>query len=246
MAYTVAFDKGRDTHKAYMDAAQQPGIPTAFVVNQETKVVWIGHPLYPQGEIDGVLESVKAGKSSEADLKAVHEKVMEKQRQLDALEEKSMKALQSNDYDNALKSLDELLKLDPTGAVRHNMDRIRVLLTGKKDFDAGYKAASELSDGALKNDDAGLNELAWFILDEEGIEKRDFDLALKIAERANTISGGKDPAILDTLARAHFEKGNLTKAVELERLALEGAVGPMKAGIEEALAKYEKALKDKK
>lgn len=29
MAYTVAWDKGRETNKAYMDAAMQSGIPTA-------------------------------------------------------------------------------------------------------------------------------------------------------------------------------------------------------------------------
>jgi hypothetical protein len=50
-------------------------------------------------------------------------------------------------------------------------------------------------------------------------EKRDLDLALKLAIEANDAAGGQDANILDTLARAYYEKKDLQKAVEYQKQA---------------------------
>ncbi len=58
MNYTVAYDgPNKPTDKAYMKAAKQNGIPTAFIVDGESKIAWIGSPF----EIDPVLEHVVKG-----------------------------------------------------------------------------------------------------------------------------------------------------------------------------------------
>ena len=45
MGYLVAVDDREGTvAKAWMNAAKLSGIPTAFVIDQTGKVVWIGHP----------------------------------------------------------------------------------------------------------------------------------------------------------------------------------------------------------
>ena len=43
---------------SWLKAAEQNGIPTAFIVNKEGKIAWIGHPM----EIDKPLEMVANGK----------------------------------------------------------------------------------------------------------------------------------------------------------------------------------------
>ncbi len=60
MSYTVAYD-GASKHMAtnWMDAAQQQGIPCAFIVNQEGKIAWIGNPL--GADFDPAIEGVMAG-----------------------------------------------------------------------------------------------------------------------------------------------------------------------------------------
>jgi thiol-disulfide isomerase/thioredoxin len=66
MSYRVAMDKvGKDDDaseghmaKNWMTAAGQQGIPTAFIINGEGKVAWIGHP----GKIDKPLKDVVEGK----------------------------------------------------------------------------------------------------------------------------------------------------------------------------------------
>lgn len=80
MEYTVAVDDGKKTSAAYMDAFGQEGIPTAFVVDKQGAVVWVGHPM--EG-LDRTLEQLVAGKfnaaaaAKEADTKAEREKLFE-------------------------------------------------------------------------------------------------------------------------------------------------------------------------
>src|SRR5262245_56325780 len=40
MGYTIAWDKGRETSRAYMEAARRGGIPCAFVVDKEGLLAW--------------------------------------------------------------------------------------------------------------------------------------------------------------------------------------------------------------
>lgn len=57
MGYTVAWDQDRQTTTAYMLAAAQPGIPTAFIVDQTGTIAWIGQP----HEMDEPLSKIVAG-----------------------------------------------------------------------------------------------------------------------------------------------------------------------------------------
>lgn len=59
MDYSVALDDDRKTSKDYMQAFQQNGIPTAFVVDQQGRIAWVGHPM---GGLDKALEEIVAGK----------------------------------------------------------------------------------------------------------------------------------------------------------------------------------------
>ena len=56
MEYRVAIDKKMST--TWMQAANQGGIPTAFIVKNGT-IAWIGHPM----EMDKVLDNIVSGKT---------------------------------------------------------------------------------------------------------------------------------------------------------------------------------------
>lgn len=58
MAYTVAVDRDRATYDAYMKAFGVAGIPHAFVIDKEGRIVWHGHPM---GNLDKTIENVLAG-----------------------------------------------------------------------------------------------------------------------------------------------------------------------------------------
>jgi len=62
MDYVVACDEDRQTFAAYMQAYRHDGIPTAFVVDKNGKVVWDGHPM---AGLDKALETILAGQKAE-------------------------------------------------------------------------------------------------------------------------------------------------------------------------------------
>ncbi len=69
-------------------------------------------------------------------------------------------------------------------------------------------------------DASALNEYAWALLTIEPADLRDPAAALPIAQKAVEKSRGEDPAILDTLAKAWFDTGDATKAVETQEKAV--------------------------
>lgn len=58
MDYTVAVETDNKIGNAYMRAFGQSGIPTAFIVDGNGQVAWVGHPM---GELETVLEAITAG-----------------------------------------------------------------------------------------------------------------------------------------------------------------------------------------
>ena len=59
MDYRVALDDGRKTSAGYMEAYGANGIPHAFVVDKEGRIVWEGHPMSGLKE---TLKEISAGK----------------------------------------------------------------------------------------------------------------------------------------------------------------------------------------
>ncbi|MGA2497970.1 MAG: redoxin domain-containing protein [Tepidisphaeraceae bacterium] len=233
MDYRVAVDADGAMGKAWFKAAGQNGIPCAFIVNKETKVVWIGHPM----EMDKVLEQVVAGTWDLA--KAVEES--KKAEAAAAVQQKLSRQLgeaaNARDWKKFVEIVDAAIKENPDMGLQLQFPKFHGQLE-LGDLDAAYATAGKIGDDP-KASAQMLNAIAWTILDKKDLARRDFDLALKLAEKANEATKGADAAILDTLARAHFEKGNVDKAIELQTRAVEKAPEEMKKGLEESLKKYQ-------
>lgn len=76
--------------------------------------------------------------------------------------------------------------------------------------------------GAVESRNADmLNEMAWVLLTDEKIRQRNLPAALKLAKAAHDASQGRDPAILDTYARALFDSGKVAEAVTVQKKAVE-------------------------
>jgi hypothetical protein len=91
-----------------------------------------------------------------------------------------------------------------------------------------------------------LNRLSWAVLTEDGIKTRDLAFALKAARRANELAGSKEADVLNTLARACYERGDLDAALTWQRQAaerLEGADPQVAAQVRSALERYEAQAK---
>lgn len=134
-------------------------------------------------------------------------------------------------------------RFDPRVEEQHHQKQLR-FLTLLRDFNEPAKAYAFGRDYARETWDNGraLNNLAWATLVEEGIRRRDLAFVAELAERANQLTDGKDPQILNTLARLHYERCDLDKAIEFARKAtenLEDVPQYEAAPIRQALSRYE-------
>lgn len=220
LTYRIAVDDAGKTSSAWLQAAGQDVIPCAFIVGRQGKVEWIGHPLAIdrplQQVVDGTWDIAK-GKREEELRQAANEAI-------------------SNGNFRRLLAVAEQMDLEDVEAASLRM----LALFQLKRAAEGNEVAAQLLQ-KLQNDADGLNSVAWTLVAEVPEGLADLQLARKAAERAVELDGGRDANSLDTLARVHFRLGDVNRAQELQRQALELADESRKAGFEGVLREYESA-----
>ena len=177
--YNLCTDPDRSTHRQYMEAAGQNGIPTAFVVKGGT-VQWIGHPM----GMDEPLERIVAGSWDATSYKAEFEaeaaaarKQMQRRREI-------AKARKDGNWDAIVKMIDEDIAAAPARQQAGlRMQKFMMLLTDAKMPEKGYAVGREIF-GSSKDDAMTLNQLAWFVLDDRRVEQRDIPFAIEVAKQA--------------------------------------------------------------
>jgi thiol-disulfide isomerase/thioredoxin len=216
MEYHVALDDSEHgkMDQAWMAAAGQDGIPTAFVVDKETKIAWIGHPM----ELEPILTDVEAGTFDP-------QKAAEAKAKRDAAMGKLQEAMQAGNPDKVLALIDEFSASDP--AMGKDLIGIKYeTFLQKKDVPGAMVVAKQMIADDSDNAD-GLNALAWSMVDpEHPLDKPDLSLAEMAAIRANDLTKGTEPPILDTLAHVYAAEGEFDKAVAAEAMAVEKNTDP--------------------
>jgi thiol-disulfide isomerase/thioredoxin len=227
MDYTVAWDSDRATSDAYMKAAGQNGIPCSFVVDGNGKIAYIGHPMF----LDLPMEQLAAGTWDTQKGNAV---IAEAQAKLSEI----YKAM-GDGSNSAAAKIAEFETKYPAFATAVQALKFDALLAAG-DFPAAYAYGSKRVDEAIAQKNAAeLNAIAWKIVDPEAKwAKVDLDLALRAAEKGVALTEEKEGAVLDTLARVYFLKGDLKKAIDCETKAVANSSGKMKESLEKALAEY--------
>lgn len=235
MGYSVGMDHDSGTMaKTWMEAAGQGGIPTAFVIGKNGRIAWIGHPM----EMDKVLGPIVKGTFNARAAAAVREKADAERAAREKLLEPASKAVQANDFKGAVEELDKVIAAHPEMESDLGMAKYQFLL--RFDAPSGFAYGKRLAEGVYKNDAMRLNGMAWMALDEQnGPKTKDYPAIVAMAERSNTVSKGKDPSSLDTLANAYFKNGEIEKAVSTQQKALAVAPAAMKKPFADRLAEYQ-------
>ncbi len=233
--YTLATDPDRSTANAYMKAAAQQGIPTAFIVGKDSRIEWIGHPM----DIDDVLAQVVRDNWDRDTFKVTFEEKVAPVRKAIKARAVVDEAVERGDWDGAIKAAGALVEAQPQQAGnRFRLFRKMLHKEPARAYDYGRDLMKENWEKA-----GSLNQLAWFTVDDEEVTTRDLKFAMKAATQACKLTDYEDAAILDTLARVCYEKGDVKTALKWQRKAVEQAEGtPMAGQLREALIKYEKVV----
>jgi thiol-disulfide isomerase/thioredoxin len=248
MGYTVTTDPDQSVYESYMFGVGAGGIPTAFIVGKDTKIEWVGNPLFPEGEIDKALEGVVKDTWDRKTFAAEFEPKADKDRQqMQPYIEARMKtkpyrmalsdAKDKGDWTAAAKAYDDLIA-NSKNPLQFKVEKFQMLVGEANMPDKGYAVGEEL---AKENWDKAqiLNQLAWFVVDDEAVKTRNLDFAQKLATRACELTDNKRGEIIDTLARVYAEKHDYVNAVKYEKMAVEAAPDEMAAELKKTLADYE-------
>jgi len=209
MGYTVAWDDQGQTWEAYMTAAAQTRLPVSFLIDKRGQIAFIG----PPAQLDIPIARVLRGKWDPLGGGELMARIRQKVEEVGRVGQIDPKA--------GVAAIDKLVAEIPELKLMLDGYRLKFLL-GAGMVDAYYAQARKAVAKAIRyRNPTDLNEIAWTIVDPEGkIAKRDLDLALEAAEKAVAYTQAGDAAILDTLARVWFRKGDLRKAIELQTQAV--------------------------
>ena len=205
---------------AWLEAAKQPGIPMCFIVDKNSRIAWMGHPL----GLDEALSKVVAGtwdiKAAAAD--AAREKA--KKEKIDDLKIAISPAMEKKDYASALGILDKAIAASPDIELSVGGFRFSILMNLHRDAEA-FAYGSNLVDGPLHNRADDLSDFAWVLVSPRNPKASPpvAELALKAATRADELAKGTDSSIADTLATAYFAAGKKELAISTEQRAIKNS-----------------------
>ncbi|HXX41273.1 MAG TPA: tetratricopeptide repeat protein, partial [Chthoniobacterales bacterium] len=137
---------------------------------------------------------------------------------------------EENKSDDALKQYQEALKNRPDYPEVENNIALVLLRKGQPRDAAGHwRRSLELRPDFTES----LNNLAWLLATFPDDTLRNGTEAVALAERAQQISGGKDPSILRTLAAAYAETGRFAEAIDTAQRGVRLSVASENSGLAE-------------
>jgi thiol-disulfide isomerase/thioredoxin len=221
-AYCLTTDPDQSSNRDYMEAAEQQGIPTAFIVGKDSKIEWIGHPM----EMDGPLSKVVEGTWDRAAYQAEMKAKQEVERMLQQIGELA----QAGKFDEAVGKIDAVLKTvtEPQQAFQMRMIKMQLLLAGKKNTEAAKLSESIFAELAGKPE--MVNGFAWnlFEMADKGGPRADEVLkqaVIACEKEVEKASKEVKASLWDTTAHILNMQGDKAKAIKLEEAAVEIAEG---------------------
>jgi thiol-disulfide isomerase/thioredoxin len=212
MDYSVAIDDGRTT-QAYLASAGVIGIPHAFVVNKDRRIVWQGSPLDPA--LDDVLGRVVAGTF---DIKAakLEREVNKRLQELDLLSQLGQWAIV---WDGLL----DILKLDP--ANEFAMEVLMRISVDELENLEDFRKWARMHIAAHSDSARAMHRLANMLCNIGDMTSRCPDIALEAALASYKASKRREAAAIAAYARALYQIGELDRAIALQQDAVAVADG---------------------
>lgn len=249
--YCLTTDPDGSSNKDYMEAAQQNGIPTSFIVGKDGLIEWIGHPMeldgplsqivegkwdreeyrtlfavqeaVQSGEIDKAVEMIAAAKKSFAEKPETIEKL--ERMEFIAVIQKSFQMIQEGDAEKGLAQLEEISKkAKPEELLQITSAKFQLLMATEK-FELVTAELTKLTE-AKDTDPEFLNQVSWSVY-EVAKENKDVPKELVAAGTAAAelaVKGSPDNGmIIDTLSHFAHLAGDVDRAIKLQTEAIEKA-----------------------
>ncbi len=220
MDYVVGVD-GVDGSMAkdWMQAAGRRGIPSAFIVNKEGKIAWMGHPM---AKMDEALAKIVEGNwdvKAEADRQA---KEAELAKQEEELIKPLQAAVQARDSKAVLAEIEKIVAARPDMEVRLAGLKFNNLLTS--DEPAAFVYLKTLVEKGLIKANPGIAYQAGMVSARSPqVKNPDWPVLIQAMEQANEATGNNQPVLLNAQAEVLFKAGKADEAVKAQQKAIDAA-----------------------
>jgi hypothetical protein len=134
--YCLTTDPDGSVYEDYMKAANQQGIPTAFIVGKSGQIEWIGHPM----EIDQPLEDVVTDKW---DRDAYAAELKETQGLQTKFNEELLPLMQGGKMDEAVELLDKWIADAKSEKMSTRLEEVKGIDPASNWRQAGHRAIQE-------------------------------------------------------------------------------------------------------
>jgi thiol-disulfide isomerase/thioredoxin len=231
MSYPIAIDtEDKSMQNSWMKAANQNGIPCAFIV-RGGKILWIGNPLDP--EFDLILPLAMVGRYNP-------ELIGKASPMLTAARD----ALKVRNFRDAMRHYDSIIELDPKVFGDVAVRKYEKMLSDVKDK-PGARAWGEQMLQRFGGDPLTLAELSGTILYSDEIKDRDYELASKAVEAMSRTLPENNQLLLRVRASVLAAQGQYDEAQEFQYKLWMAAPSEYKADYKRQLDEYRKAAKTK-
>ncbi len=238
MTYRVTVDDAAGTMgKKWLEAAGQTGIPCAFVVGKKGRIAYIGPPMAIEESLLEKLLAEPSSKPAGASASAADNAAAPSARatELAALAQSQIRAGKLDEAEATLAGLHEaladnfrhigaLLELDLLLARKQGDDAVQLSKLLGEDFASKPAVLAAVASRLVASPDATPAMLA---------------AAEKIATPVSTTAGEGQSAALAALARIAFQRGDKTRAVDLQTKAVTAAPAAETAAAKAVLDSYQ-------
>lgn len=228
MNYTIAIDNRKKTSNAWMRAAKQNGIPTAFIVDRSGTIQFIGNPLAE--EFESTLAKVMSGRYD-----------LTKQLAAASVIESARRSSAGQSWSAAMVSYNEAIAMDKIVFAKLYIDQFEMLLLKKRDTDAAYTLASKIIATRGEEDPELLIWLADAIADNPELQQSQIRMTTAILAAETALKHARipnDPQYLSSLAKIRFHNGDIDDAIDYQRRAYFAARENKKSTYKKVLEGY--------
>jgi thiol-disulfide isomerase/thioredoxin len=225
MDYNVATEgPGKFMSVNWMQAAKEPGIPTAFLVDKAGNIAWIGHPL--DENFPKVIDDVIAGKADLATIKAARTKEKAQQLEESRAQKAQMakiapfiKAFQAKKYEDANAEVDKLMISNPE--MKPTLCQYKLMSMTKGNLSGMPEYIASLGNEDFAKDPMMLNQIIWTVVEDDlMLSPKTYAACVTLGEKMMNYDP-KNAMNMDTYALAIWRSGNKAKALETQKKAVE-------------------------
>lgn len=231
-AYSLTVDPDGSVNRAYMEGANQSGIPTAFLVGKTGEIEWIGHPM----ALDEPLQEVLSDQWD-------RERFL-REYQLEEQVDEIMMMVRRGQVEEGLAALEALETEELGSQIKAQLTdaKMRILVSLPERLDDFVTAANQM----LSADDQQQVLMAtWYIRQAAEFSELPADLRNSAIMAAKGVMQDIDeeqmPFLLDTVAHLQESVGDLPGAIESQQEAVDATEGRL----QERLQIYLEDLKAK-